>query len=304
MKTIKNSLFVLLVSVLISCDSVDEVAVEEHNSIVLSKDSTIVISDSIFTGGIEGPAVNSKGSLFLVNIYKDGTIGTKPFDSDSFSLFVELKNGSVGNGIRFDKNDNMFIADYPNHNVLRIEAGTKQIEVFAHDSSMNQPNDLAIMDNGILFASDPNWGASSGKLWKINVKGETTLLEDSMGTTNGIEVSPDQKTLYVNETIQRKVWKYDLDQQGNISNKQLFKQFKDGGMDGMRCDSKGNLYIARYGKGVVAILNSNGKTIREVQLKGEKPTNVTFGGPNRDIVYVTLQEKKWVEAFQAEFPGK
>ena len=43
-----------------------------------------------------------------------------------------------------------------------------------------------------------------------------------MGTTNGVEVSPDEKTLYVNESVQRSVWAYDLDTEGNISNKRLF----------------------------------------------------------------------------------
>lgn len=304
MKNLVLSLVLLMFSVVIGCTSSTNEIIQTKKGLQFLKDSSIVISDSIFTGGIEGPAVNSKGSLFLVNLNQEGTIGTKAFDSDSFSLFVTLPKGSVGNGIRFDQSDNMYIADYPKHNVLRIEAGTKHVEIYAHDSTMNQPNDLAIMKNGILFASDPNWGASSGKLWKITNTRDIVLLEDSMGTTNGVEVSPNQKVLYVNESIQRKIWKYDLNESGEISNKQLFKEFEDGGMDGMRCDEKGNLYVARYGKGVVAILTPEGDVLREVKLNGMKPTNVAFGGPNRDVVFVTIQDRKWVEAFQAEAPGK
>lgn len=304
MNTFKLSLFFSLSALFVSCSSHTKSLGPNVASKVLLKDSSIVISDSIFTKGIEGPAVNSKGSLFLVNLEKEGTIGTRPFDNDSFRIYVTLPKGSIGNGIRFDQDDNMYIADYAQHNVLRIEAGTKQVEVFAHNSNMNQPNDLAIMNNGVLFASDPNWSASTGNLWKVSAKGEITLLEDSMGTTNGVEVSADQKSLYVNESVQRKVWKYDLDEKGNVSNKQLFKEFTDGGMDGMRCDEKGNLYIARYGKGVVVILSPEAEVIREVKLIGNKPTNVAFGGPNKSYVYVTMQEKRWVEAFLAEAPGK
>lgn len=267
-------------------------------------DSSIVISDSVFTGGIEGPAVGKNGDLFLVNINHEGTIARKKFDNDSFSLFIELPEGSIGNGIRFDKQGNMYIADYPKHNVLKVEYGTKQVEVYAHDARLNQPNDIAIMDNGILFASDPNWAESSGNIWRIDKEGSFVLLEDSMGTTNGIEVSPDNKTLYVNESIQKKVWVYDLNNKGEVSNKRLFKQFSDFGLDGMRCDNVGNLYIARYGAGVVVILNPQGETIRTIKLNGAKPTNVAFGGIKGDIVYVTMQGKKWVESFQSKYPGR
>ena len=65
-------------------------------------------------------------------------------------------------------------------------------------SGMNQPNDLAIAENGLLFASDPNWADSTGRLWNITLDGDVILLEDSMGTTNGIEVSTDGMRLYVN----------------------------------------------------------------------------------------------------------
>ncbi len=49
-------------------------------------------------------------------------------------------------------------------------------------------------------------------------------------------------------------------------------------MDGMKCDSKGNLYISRYGKGTIAIFNKDGRHIQEVELKGKDVSNITFGG--------------------------
>ena len=62
-----------------------------------------------------------------------------------------------------------------------------------------------------------------------------------MGTTNGIAVSQDNKTLFVNESIQRNVWKYDLDKSGDISNKALLINFSDHGLDGMKTDHRANL---------------------------------------------------------------
>ena len=62
-----------------------------------------------------------------------------------------------------------------------------------------------------------------------------------MGTTNGIEVSLDEKVLYVNETFQRNVWTYDLSSAGEISNKRLFLHLDDFSLDGMRCDVVGKV---------------------------------------------------------------
>ena len=89
----------------------------------------------------------------------------------------------------------MFIADYTNHNVLRVDMSTREISLFAHEPTMNQPNDIAIGANGIIYASDPNWQESTGQIWRVDLGGTMTLLEAGMGTTNGIEVSPDERSL-------------------------------------------------------------------------------------------------------------
>ncbi|MDN3643554.1 SMP-30/gluconolactonase/LRE family protein [Lutimonas halocynthiae] len=258
--------------------------------------------EMIFTGGIEGPAVDSENNLYAVNFEKEGTIGIVDMQGNA-SVFIELPNGSVGNGIRFDKQDNMYIADYVNHNVLMIPKGKKEVQVYAHHPDLNQPNDLAISPNGTLYASDPNWKESTGNLWKVDETG-FSLLEAEMGTTNGVEVSPDGKKLYVNESVQRKIWSYNLDADGNPSNKTLFYEFSDFGMDGMRCDNQGNIYVCRYDAGKVVVLNPAGSIIREVSLKGKKPTNIAFGGKDGKQCFVTLQDRRCIETFMADHPGR
>jgi sugar lactone lactonase YvrE len=267
--------------------------------------STDWITDGVFTQGIEGPAVAQDGTLYAVNYHQDGTIG-RVNAKDNASLFVQLANNSIGNGIRFDKQGNMYIADYVNHNILTIHSDefdsstNKTVKVYAHSPQMNQPNDIAINDDGIIFASDPSWAKGNGNLWRIGKDRQVTLLESDMGTTNGIEVSPDNQYLYVNESVQRNVWRYQLDKVGNVSNKKLLINFTDHGLDGMRADKLGNLYIARYGKGVIAIISPQGELLREVALKGRFPTNVAFGGEHGKRVFVTMQKRGAIESFVIE----
>ena len=256
-----------------------------------------------FTSGIEGPACDAQGNLYAVNFERQYTIGKVTPDGTA-SVFVELPTGSIGNGIRFNSEGFMFIADYTNHNVLKVDMDTRNITVHAHEPTMNQPNDIAIGANDILYVSDPNWGASTGQIWRIDTDGSVTLLEANMGTTNGIEVSPDEKVLYVNESAQRNVWAYDLSPAGEISNKRLLIQFPDFNMDGMRCDIEGNLYITRHGKGTVAKLSPAGEVLLEVELTGKLCSNLAFGGPDGCTCYVTMADRGNVEVFRADLPGR
>lgn len=257
-----------------------------------------------FTSGAEGPAVDPDGNLYAVNFNRQGSIGNVTPEGEA-SVFVELSDGSIANGIRFNSKGEMFLADYVNHNVLKVDMESKEVSVFAHEPRMNQPNDLAIGANDILYASDPNWGESTGQLWRINTDGTTTLLEENMGTTNGVEVSTDEKKLYVNESVQRKVWQYDLSENGEISNKRLLIEFPNFGMDGMRCDQNGNLYITRHGKGTIVIVSPEGEIIREIKLKdGKNVTNLAFGGGDGKTVYVTVADIGNIQTFRTDTPGR
>ncbi|TMP32919.1 SMP-30/gluconolactonase/LRE family protein [Pseudoalteromonas rubra] len=260
------------------------------------------VTDGVFTQGVEGPAVNRDGELFAVNFARQGTIG-QVSGKGKAGLYLSLPQGSTGNGIRFDAQDTMYIADYTGHNVLKVTPD-KTISVLAHNPQMHQPNDLAISDKGILYASDPDWQNNKGQLWRILPDGQTQLLRTNMGTTNGIEVSPDNRTLYVNESVQRRIWAFELDEQGMIGDPELFYEFNDHGLDGMRCDENGNLYVARYGAGEVVILSPKGQLLRKVVLKGQYPTNIAFGGKQGKQVFVTMQKRGAIETFTSEYAGR
>ncbi|MFO0864281.1 MAG: SMP-30/gluconolactonase/LRE family protein [Gemmataceae bacterium] len=258
--------------------------------------------DKSFTAGIEGPACDAAGNIYAVNYEKQQTIGKTSPDGKS-ELFVELPGKSTGNGIVFDKKGAMYVADYVEHNVLKIDLKTKKIEVLANEPKMNQPNDLAIAPDGTLFASDPAWAKGTGQLWRIDTSGKTTRLAADMGTTNGIEVSPDGKTLYVNESVQRNVWAFPIQADGTLGEKKLLKKFADFGFDGMRCDADGNLYITRHGKGTVVKMSPQGEILQEVDVLGKNPTNLCFGGPDGKTVYVTEVEHRRLVSFRTDRPG-
>ena len=150
--------------------------------------ATPVTQPGQFTDGIEGPACDRDGFIYAVNYREQGTIGRISPDGKG-EVWVKLPGKSIGNGIVFNQQGIMFVADYTGHNVLRIDPATKKITVHAHNEAMNQPNDLAIMADGTLFASDPNWPKETGQLWRIDTDGTTHRVANGMGTTNGIDVN-------------------------------------------------------------------------------------------------------------------
>jgi sugar lactone lactonase YvrE len=266
-----------------------------------------------YTGGIEGPAVDAAGALYVVNFQHQGTIGKVEPGGARSELFATLPRGSIGNGIRFDREGRMFIADYKKHNILVIEPGTSAPQVYFHSDQFHQPNDLAVARDGTLYASDPAF-PHTGQIWRIvrqpDGKGRGEIMSSErpkMGATNGIDLSPDDATLYVSESDTREVWAYRLDG-ANLTQARLVKKFDGFELDGLRTDLGGRIFVAQPLGGTIAILapdrTPDAALIAEVKLQGKVPTNLTFGGADGKSVFVTQRQGGFIETFRTDKPGR
>lgn len=106
-----------------------------------------------YTSGIEGPAADLDGNLYVVNFGKQGAIGKLAPGSTASEKFIDLPVGSVGNSIRFARDGKMFIADYKGHNIFVVRKGSTTPEVWFHSDQMNQPNDMTIARDGTIYAT-------------------------------------------------------------------------------------------------------------------------------------------------------
>jgi len=265
-----------------------------------------------YTSGIEGPAVDVTGALYVVNFQRQGTIGKLNPGATRSVLFTTLPDGSIGNGIRFDRDGRVYVADFKKHNVLVIDRGQTKPQVYFHSDRFNQPNDLAVAVDGTLYASDPRF-PHSGQIWRIvrgadgTGSGEVMSSERAMGATNGIDLSPDGGTLYVSESDTREVWAYRLDGAKLIAPR-LVKKFEASELDGLRTDVDGRIFVTRPLNGTVAILAPDrapdAALLREVSLRGKEPTNLTFGGADGKDVFVTQRQGRFIETFRVDRPGR
>jgi len=159
---------------------------------------------------------------------------------------------------------------------------------------LNAPNDLWIDPNGGIYFSDPyyhrKWWDEGHKemqevrgVYYLNTEGEITRVIDDFETPNGLIGTPDGKTLYVADIQAGKTWKYDIQQDGTLSNKTFFAP---NGSDGMTIDNRGNVYLT---SGRVWVYNPQGELIKEIECP-EKPANICFGGKKKDILFITARK--------------
>jgi signal peptidase len=261
-----------------------------------------------YTNHIEGPAVDAAGILYVVNFSRDGAIGKlRPGDTRS-QLFAELPAGSIGNGIRFDRDGRMYVADFKKHNVFVFEKGQTHPNVYFHSDAFHQPNDLAITPDGTLYASDPLFPKHTGQIWRLSrmpdgrCQGQVLSCDRTMGTTNGIDLSPDGQTLYVSESESHELWAYQLQGDG-LGAPRLLRTF-DSELDGLRTDADGNVFVARPRNGTVAVVAPNGDLKQEIRLQGKNPSNLTFGGADGMTVYVTQVDGRFIESFRVDRRGR
>ena len=239
-----------------------------------------------YTSGIEGPAVDAAGTLYAVNFQRQGTIGKVSPGAARSELFATLPAGSIGNGIRFDRDGRMYVADFKKHNVFVFERGETVPRAYFHSDHFNQPNDLAIAADGTLYASDPNFSRGTGQIWRImrgpdgKGRGQVMSSERRMGVTNGLDLSPDDATLYVSESNTREVWAYRLEG-ATLTAPRLVKKFDAFELDGLRTDLDGKIFVARPSNGTVAVLAPDGTLVREILLAGKGADESHLWRPRR-----------------------
>jgi signal peptidase len=225
----------------------------------------------------------------------------------------------------------MYVADFKKNTIHVFEPGSPVPQPYfaappdPHNPAkphFTQPNDIAIARDGTIYASDPNFGAGTGRIWKItrgaNGKGVGAIMTATrpQGITNGIDLSPDNKTLYVSESKSNalhrpaSLWAYRIDGAALVDPVPL-KTFTEGGdVDGLKVDTDGRIFVARPEVGEVFVLvppGSPGAAQARVKTTGSNPNNLTFGGADGRDVYVTQNAsdtKRFIERFRTDRPGR
>ena len=241
---------------------------------------TSSVHKSIFASGMqspEGPSFDRSGVLYFVDwdakdIYRVQQNGER-------SVFVNT--GGVPTGSKFHKNGHLFVAD-GDQGILDVSPlGEIKVATSEYNGKrFSGPNDLVFAPNGDLYFTDPRGSDPEhpiGNLFILRRSGEVELFTGGFQFPNGVVISDDGQTLYMAETFPNHILAFELDAGGYEKSRCVFAKLEGGlGPDGMAFGKDGNLYVAHFGKGVVAVIDPAGAVIDEIIVGGKNPTNVAF----------------------------
>jgi gluconolactonase len=282
-----------------------------------------VVGDLKFS---EGPAWSPQGFLLFEDTPRNRTMKLGP--GDQVSVFREPTGRA--NGLAYDARGRLVICEGNTdggRRVVRLEK-TGKLTVLAEryqGKRLNSPNDLTIDRKGRIYFTDPRYNhredleLDKEAVYRIDPDGKLTRIIDSLTRPNGLAVTGDGKTLYVADNASPggvvTLVAFDLDARGDASNGRVIHDFKTGrGIDGLTLDADGRIWATAGTKQAAGIYvfepdarRATSKLVATINMP-EDPTNCTFGGKQRDVLYVTttasLFRIKTAVHGTARLPGK
>jgi gluconolactonase len=205
-------------------------------------------------------------------------------------------------GLTLDRQDRVIVATFAGRSLVRLENnGKRTVLADSYEGKrFNGPNDVVVKRDGAIYFTDTYGGLrlrdkdprkeldfNAVFLWK---DGKLTLLIKDMPNTNGLAFSPDEKFLYVNGSRDNYVKRYEVLPDDTLSNGKMFidmsKDTERGITDGLRVDTKGNLY--ETGPGGVWVISPDGKHLGTIRAP-EQSTNVGFGDADKKTLYIAAR---------------
>jgi gluconolactonase len=285
----------------------------------------------------EGPKWMN-GKIYFSNMYFDQSWGADPKKSSTVEMspdgsYKYITQGKMQtNGLYPYKNGNLLVCDMMGHRVVEMTTKGQVIKVIADKydgKSIDGPNDIITDAKGGIYFTDPQFTAETVKfqpgraVYYVSPEGKITRIVEpnEFAMPNGILLSPDGKTLYINNcyddetwypvvsTKKNYIWAYDVNPDGTITNgRQFAKLFltenvldrkgKSSSSDGMAIDKMGNIYVGTYYG--VQIFNSKGAFVGMINLP-TFPVSLCFGDDDMKTLYIVSYS--WVYKIRTNMEG-
>lgn len=275
----------------------------------------------------EGPKWMN-GKVYFSNMYFDQQWNADPKKSSIVEMspdgaYHNISEGKMqANGLYPYKNGNLLVCDMIGHRILEMTTSGKVVRVVAdtYDGKpIDGPNDIITDSKGGIYFTDPQFTMEAEKfqpgraVYYIATSGEVTRITEpnEFAMPNGILLSPDGKTLYINNCYDDEswypvnsekenfIWAYDVNEDGTISNGRKFAELmltgnvldrkgKSSSADGMAIDKMGNIYVATYYG--VQIFDAEGSFVGMINLPSF-PVSLCFGDEDMKTLYIVSYDK-------------
>lgn len=209
------------------------------------------------------------------------------------------------NGMTYDKDLNLIVCEHATSSLVRERPdGSREVLASHFDGyELNSPNDVVVKSDGSIYFSDPWYGRMPvygverprqlgfQGVYRVPPDGGAPVLEverHMFDQPNGLCFSPDEHRLYINDTVQALIRVFDVSTYGSLLNGRVFasgivSEREPGVPDGMKCDSRGNVWVT--GPGGVWVYAPSGELIGKVRVP-ELVANLSWGGPDMRTLYM------------------
>lgn len=247
----------------------------------------------------EGPVWNVKGGYLLFSdIPGNRIIKWRPEDGISDFRVPSGKS----NGLTLDRRGRLIACEHANRRVSRTEEDGTIVTVASHykGKRLNSPNDVVVKADGSVYFTDPPYGLNPtfGTLeeqelpfygvYRLSPDGDhlSLLIDDSV--PNGLAFSPDESLLYITDTEMNHIRVFDINDDGKTTNGRIFAEISGEALapDGIKVDSKGNVYVT--GKGGIWVLNPEGRRLGIINVP-ELPANLCWGDRDWETLYIAAR---------------
>jgi gluconolactonase len=218
---------------------------------------------------------------------------------------VLLQPDGNADGLGLDPMGNIIAAGFASRSIWRLSNGTRQTlagcsspagATCYNGQEVNTPDDITARSDGVIYFTDPTF-ASGGQglptqslplsgsqgVYRLTLDGMVHREDATTSGPNGVNLSPDEKTLYVAYTGANTVAKFDVAADGSLSGKQTFASAMLA--DSMCVDSGGNVYVGTSSG--VAVFNPQGRALGTISVAGQIVTNCAFGGSDQRTLFIT-----------------
>lgn len=288
MKKYQSLAFFLVLALLTitSCKS------QKNNIIKEGAVLTLVAEDYDFT---EGPAVASNGDVYFTDQPNDRIM---KWEANTNTITTYFQPSGRSNGLYFDHDGNLLSCADEKNELWRIDS-EKNVTVLIDNFEsklLGGPNDLWVDSDGGIYFTDPLyarpwWEPTDNRIKKRRVYYLTPsvheiriVAEGEYEQPNGIIGSADGKLLYIADNGAKKTYSFTINADASLSNRMLFVNM---GSDGMTLDHLGNVYLTGDG---VTVFDKTGHQIAHIKVPEKWTANVTFGGPNQNILFITAMD--------------
>jgi gluconolactonase len=295
------------------------------------------------TDAHEGPVyVAEEDALYFTSLPRGGDVHGRPqvaitrlaLDGDRFPLdpsrvSVVREDANVANGMTLDLEGRLVVCEQGTRAqpaaITRLELSSGAAETLVDSYRglpLNSPNDVVVGSDGTVWFTDPSYGHLQGFRPRPqlgdNVYGldphrrRLTVVSDSFDKPNGLAFSPDETVLYVGDSganhepgsyepdRPHHVKAFDVLQGGRLAGERVFCEIAPGFPDGIKVDAAGRVYVSAFSG--VQVFATSGERLGEIELPGA--VNFTFGGPDRNILFITAGDAIWAAHLETTGPPR